>query len=42
LDLLKEMIMNSQPVVKTVHIHQLKIDVMKFDGMNNSACGDAR
>jgi len=33
--LLEDMDRNSQPVVKIVNIHQSKIDVVKFDGMNN-------
>ena len=35
LNLLEEMAGNSQTTVKTVNIHQSKIDVVKFDNMNN-------
>jgi len=35
LDLLEEMAGNSQIAVKTVNIHQSKIEAVKFDGLNN-------
>ena len=35
LDLLEEIDENSQSAVKTVNSHPSKIDVVKFDGMNN-------
>ena len=35
LDLLAEMAENSQPVVNTMNSHLLRIDVVKFDSMNN-------
>ena len=35
LDLLERVVWNSQSVVKIVNNHPSKIDMVKFDGMNN-------